>query len=113
MGRGPRPRSRARAAGTKSPPALGTLTPEAVAMAGGESGARRDERGLMARAAGGDQQALVTLLYEYYDRLNAHIRHSLPETLRGALDAQDLLQLTHLKSFRSIHTLRPDSPHGF
>jgi RNA polymerase sigma-70 factor (ECF subfamily) len=76
-----------------------------------DAGREREEQDLVARAVRGDRNALVILLYRYYERLLAHARRHLPEDLRRVIDAEDILQEAHRRAYQKIHTF--DTRHAF
>ncbi len=82
-------------------------------MAEEESARQQEDDGLVQKAVGGDKHALVSLLYAHYDRLIAHIRRNLPADVRSVLDAEDLVQQTHIKAFRNIHTFKAQGARSF
>jgi RNA polymerase sigma-70 factor (ECF subfamily) len=82
-------------------------------MTGGHSGKDFPEQELIARAVGGDRQALVALLYQHYEPLAAHLRRKLPAGGRGVLDVDDILQQTFLKAFQHIHTFAARGENAF
>lgn len=59
------------------------------------------------RAVAGDREALVELLLYYSVSLEAHIKRSLPEVLKGHLGVDDILQDTFLQVFRLIGHFEP------
>src|SRR5262249_5362239 len=71
------------------------------------------EQEFIARAVGGDRQALVALLYQHYEPLAAHLRRKLPAGARGVLDVDDILPQTFLKAFQPIHTFAARRYHAF
>lgn len=71
------------------------------------------ESELVRRAAGGDVAALMTLLTESRQRLCAHVQKRIPQDLRPALDAEDLVQQTHIEVFRHITTFEARTPYSF
>ncbi len=57
---------------------------------------------LTTKAVSGDADALTALLWEHYGRLLASIKRKLPQEFRGVVDAEDILQDTHIEVFQSI-----------
>ncbi len=71
------------------------------------------EADLIARATGGDELALEPLLLRHHRRLLGFIQHKLPESLRGFMAAEDVLQLTYTEVFRHIKTFGPQGSDSF
>ena len=69
-----------------------------------------DEEELARRATSGDQEALERLLVGQYDRLAAEVARQLPDDLRGAVSADDVLQETFIVAFREIGHFTPTGP---
>jgi RNA polymerase sigma-70 factor (ECF subfamily) len=65
------------------------------------------------QAVSGNRNALMPLLYAHYERLLQRIRKRLPDDLRGAVDAEDILQQVHIKAFRAINTLQKQDGASF
>ncbi len=68
---------------------------------------------LTARAVTGDEDAIIRLLWCHYDRLAAHIAPQLPESLRGAVAVEDILQETFIKAWRAIGRFKAQGANSF
>ena len=68
---------------------------------------------LTARAVTGDEDAIIRLLWCHYDRLAAHIAPQLPESLRGAVGVEDILQETFIKAWRAIGSFKAQGANSF
>lgn len=71
------------------------------------------EEELIRQAVGGDRGALLKLLGRSRQPLCAYIAHKIPITLRGALDAEDVVQDAHVEVFRAIATFEPRGADSF
>jgi len=78
-----------------------------------KAGQELDEQTLIARAAGGDRDALSPLLYAHYERLLQRIRRNLPPDVQGVIDAEDVVQQAHIKAFQGIAGFRPQEQPSF
>ena len=71
----------------------------------------KSESKLIEQAVQGDRDALTQLLCKYGPGLRQHLRIS--QTCRGALDAEDVLQVTYLEAFLRIGHLITREPAAF
>src|SRR3954468_139841 len=71
------------------------------------------ETTLVTRAAAGDGLALTLLLKSGRRDLGAALERRLPPNLRGMIDADDLVQETHVEVFRHIGTFVPRGDDSF
>jgi RNA polymerase sigma-70 factor (ECF subfamily) len=71
------------------------------------------ESQLVAKAAGGDRVAVQQLLALHSSQLSQFIAQKLPASLRGVIDADDILQQTYIDIFRDITRFEPQSEHSF
>lgn len=62
---------------------------------------------LVIRARAGDQSALDALFARYVSRLRRWAHGRLPQSARGALDTQDLVQITLVRVFRKLPDFEP------
>jgi RNA polymerase sigma-70 factor (ECF subfamily) len=69
-----------------------------------------DEPQLIARAAGGDDDALGVLLERYAPGIGAEISGRIPNQWRGMLSADDVLQETFLDAFLDFARFMPVAP---
>lgn len=67
----------------------------------------QDEQ-LTRAAAAGDQAALTVLLTDTYATLRGYLARRIPKDLQATIDAEDLVQETHVEVFRRIGAFRPD-----
>ena len=74
---------------------------------------RTSELDLIALAATGDEQAVTQLLWNYHDRLAAHIARHLPGSLRRDVDAEDILQEALTDAWLKIRNFEPQGPNSF
>jgi len=68
---------------------------------------------VIARAATGDEDALVELLLAHHDRLAQHISEKLPVAMQAVIDAGDVLQQTYIDAFVAIGRLELRSEKAF
>ncbi len=68
---------------------------------------------LVQRARSGDQAATDDLFARYETRLRRWAHGRLPASARGALDTQDLVQVTLVKLFQRLHAFEPNHPGAF
>jgi RNA polymerase sigma-70 factor (ECF subfamily) len=68
---------------------------------------------LIEQAVGGDASAMERLLLDRANWLSRLIARQLPETLRGAVDVDDVLQQTFIRAFRGIGSLAARSEPAF
>lgn len=73
----------------------------------------RNSAALIARMMHGDQNALEQLLFESYGFLLEHVDRALPDWARDQISAEDVLQETHVRAFRSIRQFHGTSVHTF
>jgi len=71
------------------------------------------EADLIAKATSGDRIALQQLLLKHSARLTRHIGTKLPDSVRGVIDADDVLQQTFLDVFRDIERFEPGRDQSF
>ena len=71
------------------------------------------EDNLITRAVAGDKDALVVLLYRYYDALAANLRQKLPAEGRAVISVEDVLQQSFIKAFQHIGRFERRGRHGF
>jgi len=72
-----------------------------------------NEFDLLRDAIAGDAPALTALLTGSYETLQDRIARRIPADLRGQLDADDIVQETHVSVFRHIGTFQPEGPTSF
>ncbi len=65
------------------------------------------EEELVLRAVAGDRGAIVKLLGRSRQALCKYVRLKVPTALRGVVDAEDIVQDTHIEVFRNIETFEP------
>jgi RNA polymerase sigma-70 factor (ECF subfamily) len=68
---------------------------------------------LIERARAGDAAALKLLLQEHQDALVQRLSRRIPEHLRGMVDADDIVQETHIEVFQRIAAFELRSPNSF
>lgn len=68
---------------------------------------------LLARAIGGDHEAVVTLLDGCSTWLRSMIGQGMPASLRGEIDTDDVMQVVSIKVFTSIRRFKPNHDHAF
>jgi RNA polymerase sigma-70 factor (ECF subfamily) len=68
---------------------------------------------LLLAAVAGDECALERLLLERYDSLRAYLAPRIPDSLRGLIDADDILQQTFVEAFRDVSRFQPRSLDAF
>ncbi len=68
---------------------------------------------LIRRARGGDETALKVLLAQSCAGLRTRVAAKIPTDLQRLIDADDIVQETHIRVFRSIETLKNDRLSGF
>src|SRR6516165_5087931 len=71
------------------------------------------EKVLIPKAVAGDKNAVVVLLYRYYDTLTAHLRSKLPADGREFIDVEDILQQAFIKAFQKIGSFEDRGPRSF
>ena len=67
----------------------------------------------IARARGGDEEALGELMRRYSDRLLASVRAELGDRLRQRLESMDVMQQVYLDALRSIEQVAVQGGEGF
>lgn len=72
-----------------------------------------DHDALLSRAVAGDENALETLLLQYFDRLVATISRRLPDDARSALSAEDVVQDAFIVVFQRIGGFDPKGGGAF
>src|ERR1043166_4929975 len=75
------------------------------------SGSSEDQ--LLRQAVAGDAPALKLLLTNYHDRIRVPVASKVPATLRGSIDADDILQEAYVEVFRRIGTFEQRGPDSF
>ncbi|MFO0839129.1 MAG: sigma-70 family RNA polymerase sigma factor [Phycisphaerae bacterium] len=65
------------------------------------------------RAAAGDRLALTLLLTEAHRELCAFVERKIPASLRGRVDAEDIVQVAHADAFRRIGDFRDADVESF
>ena len=68
---------------------------------------------LVQLAVGGDRGALLKLLERTRRGLCDFVSRRIPATLRGAVDAEDIVQNTHIEVFRRVTSFEPRGPDSF
>lgn len=71
------------------------------------------EEGALARARGGDLEALAELLEACAPALRAQLGPRLPDAHRAVLAVEDVLQVTWLEAFLGFERCTSDTPAGF
>jgi RNA polymerase sigma-70 factor (ECF subfamily) len=84
-----------------------------MVMSGEEVAPNLPEDSLITRAVAGDKDALVVLLYRYYDVLAADLRQKLPAEGRAVIAVEDVLQQSFIKAFQHIGSFEKRGRHGF
>ncbi len=62
------------------------------------------------KAIGGDELALTLLLLDDKHAIRGYLASKLPADLRGIIDADDLVQETHVEVYRRIRSFEPEGP---
>jgi len=71
------------------------------------------ELDLLDRATSGDTVAVTVLLARHHDRLKAQVSRKIPPDLRATVDADDILQETHIQVYQHIASFAPQGPDSF
>jgi RNA polymerase sigma factor (sigma-70 family) len=79
----------------------------------GLMGRSHHQHALTCRAAAGDENALTVLLTQSRDRLRDRITRRTPAWLSRLVDAEDVVQDTHVEAFRQIRTFEPHDSTSF
>ena len=68
---------------------------------------------LILQAIAGDRGAVLKLLGRFRRELCAQVQNRIPATLRGSVDAEDVVQEAHVEVIRSIGTFEPRAAGSF
>jgi RNA polymerase sigma-70 factor (ECF subfamily) len=68
---------------------------------------------LLRKAVGGDADALETLLLQHFDRLVADVSRRIPDDVRGALSAEDVVQDAYIVVFQRIGSFEAQGREAF
>ncbi len=68
---------------------------------------------LMMRAIQGDDEAVIRLIWRYYDRLAAHISCKMPHSLRSSVDVEDILQECFTDAWLHMRSFQPHNANSF
>lgn len=71
-----------------------------------------DDDALIREAVAGDRDALETLLYRQADRLVNDVSRRLPDDVRSALSAEDVVQDAFIVAFQRIGSFEPRGDGG-
>ena len=74
---------------------------------------RTDDDALLHKAVAGDGDALETLLLQYFDRLVAVVSGRIPDDVRSALSAEDVVQDAFIVAFQRIGGFQPQGCEAF
>ena len=74
---------------------------------------RRFERQLISRTVAQDEHALTELLWNYYDRLAAHVAPQIPDWLQASVGVDDILQETFTVAWQKVSQFSPQGPDSF
>jgi RNA polymerase sigma-70 factor (ECF subfamily) len=74
---------------------------------------RTDDDALLRRAVAGDGDALETFLLQYFDRLVAVVSRRIPDDVRSALSAEDVVQDAFIVAFQRIGSFEPQGREAF
>ncbi len=82
-------------------------------LTGGTMSRRTDNDALLHEAVAGDGDALETLLLEHFDRLVAVVARRIPDDVRSALSAEDVVQDAFIVVFQRISSFEPQGGEAF
>ncbi|MCZ6653780.1 MAG: RNA polymerase sigma factor [Planctomycetota bacterium] len=72
-----------------------------------------DDQTLLTQAAAGDKDALSEVLDRFGPQVEHQLESKIGQQWRGALDAEDIMQVTFLEVFLQIDRLESSGPSGF
>lgn len=75
--------------------------------------AASEPNSLLSAAVGGDTAALMTLLSIHHDEVRAFVARRIPTAMQAAIDADNLMQETHVAAFRRIQQFQVTDERAF
>src|SRR5262245_54502479 len=78
-----------------------------------EMASAADENALLNKAVAGDGDALEVLLLRYFARVVAEVSRRLPDDIRGAVSAEDVVQDAMIIAFQRIGSFEPRGEDAF